>query len=266
MGRWSVMYDQTDKTDKTDSRTKKRKSLAFSAVLLITAAVFVMFPSVYAHDRIPKAVKDDAAGISGGIQEQKRTFAAGNEPGPVLIGSDLYYISPETLEPVRDTYVGSLYFGGDRCYTSGNEMLDSYTEQVIRQYVQDGKTREELLRDVYLYTRDSFSYRARNHYEVGETGWEEEEALTMFSTGRGNCYSYAAVFCCLARALGYDAEVVSGLVGSECDPHGWVKIEEDGRILLFDPEIEMYYLVRLEREIDLFAMEEDGLPWPYISG
>ena len=238
----------------------------FSAVLLITAAVFVMFPSVYAHDRIPKAVKDDAAGISGGIQEQKRTFAAGNEPGPVLIGSDLYYISPETLEPVRDTYVGSLYFGGDRCYTSGNEMLDSYTEQVIRQYVQDGKTREELLRDVYLYTRDSFSYRARNHYEVGETGWEEEEALTMFSTGRGNCYSDAAVFCCLARALGYDAEVVSGLVGSECDPHGWVKIEEDGRILLFDPEIEMYYLVRLEREIDLFAMEEDGLPWPYISG
>lgn len=257
------MYDQTDRTD---SRKKKRKALAFSAVLLITTAVFLIFPSVYAHDRIPKAVKDGAAEISGGVQEQKRTFSAGNEPGPVLIGSDLYYISPETLEPVRDTYVGSLYFGGDRCYTSGNEELDSYTEQVIRQYVTEGKTRKELLRDVYLYTRDSFSYRIRNYYEVGETGWEEDEALTMFSTERGNCYSYAAVFCCLARALGYDAEVVSGLVGSERDPHGWVEIEEDGRILLFDPEIEMYYLVRLEKEIDLFAMEEDSLPWPYIRG
>ena len=32
----------------------------------------------------------------------------------------------------------------------------------------------------------------------------------------------------LARQLGYDAEAVSGLVGSELQEHGWVEIVIDG--------------------------------------
>ena len=49
----------------------------------------------------------------------------------------------------------------------------------------------------------------------------------MYETEKGNCYNFAAAFAMLARALGYDAEAISGLVGGELQAHGWVEIVKD---------------------------------------
>lgn len=89
--------------------------------------------------------------------------------------------------------------------------------------LEPGMTRWEALRAAYDYTRDSFSYLRRNYYLFRETGWAHDEAMTMFETGRGNCYCYAAVFYYLARQLGYNCIIISGRVGTDGDPHGWVE-------------------------------------------
>src|SRR5262249_53515796 len=65
-------------------------------------------------------------------------------------------------------------------------------------------------------------------------------ALSMLQTHGGNCYRYAALFCVLARAYGYQANVVSGSVprtGGGWAPHGWVEITIGGKIYVCDPDM-----------------------------
>ena len=120
--------------------------------------------------------------------------------------------------------------------------------------------REKLLRAAFDYTVKSFSYLRRTaSYEWGFTGWEAEEALTMLRTRRGNCYSYAAVFCLLARQLGYDAAAVSGGVNWNPRPHGWVEIEFDGVPYIFDTELEM----AKKGQYHFWKLAYEDVPWPY---
>ena len=66
-----------------------------------------------------------------------------------------------------------------------------------------------------------------------------ELAVSALENGYGNCYSFAAVFAALARAVGYQAYAVGGVVGATEDPHGWVQIlDDDGSMWMNDPEIE----------------------------
>ncbi len=77
----------------------------------------------------------------------------------------------------------------------------------------------------------------------------------MLRNGGSNCYGYAALFYELARFLGYDARIYSGIVLGEqrvfyteegtrvispeaYTPHGWVEIAFDGVDYIFDPEYE----------------------------
>lgn len=221
----------------------------------VQAAEIVPFQKLIAASEVPVAGPEPIPG-----QEEAGLFY-----GPMLVGTDLYYVDPQTQDLVRDEYRGTLYFGPDGKYTTGDEVLDTYVEGVLAAFIAEGKTRAELLRDVYVYTRDSFSYLRRNYYEVGETGWEHDEALTMFGTGRGNCYCYASVFYYLARGLGFDAEIVSGLVGSRRSPHGWVEIVVNGEPLIFDTELEMSYLKK-NQKYNFFAMSYKDVPWSYVKG
>ena len=121
---------------------------------------------------------------------------------------------------------------------------------------EEGMTREDLLYAAYRYVRDSFTYLTRHYYKIGDVGWQLEEALTMYSTGRGNCYCYAAAFWAAARQLGYDAKIVSGTYGAERAPHGWVEIWQDGARYTYDVEIEMVSLQPRNRWQNLFAMND----------
>ena len=63
-----------------------------------------------------------------------------------------------------------------------------------------------------------------------------------FTNGCGNCYVYAATFCEMALALGYDAHMISGTVilrSGVPGPHGWVEIDNyNGKTYVFDPDFE----------------------------
>lgn len=172
----------------------------------------------------------------------------GWEPGYKLLDGWLYYVK-EDGRLLRNEKMGLLTFDYDGRYTSGDSELDSLVADILNQFAAKNPEmdRLELLYEAHVYCRDSFKYLRRNSYRFGATGWEVEDAKTMFTSGRGNCYNYAAAFWALARGLGYDARAVSGTCTSTDQPHGWVFIPFDGKDYLFDCEWEMAY--RTEREI-----------------
>lgn len=60
-----------------------------------------------------------------------------------------------------------------------------------------------------------------------------------FNNGYGNCYVMAAVFCVMARELGYEAYEISGYVPSlngGMTPHSWVEVKVNGRWYVCDPD------------------------------
>jgi len=183
-------------------------------------------------------------------------------PGPVLAEGELYYAG-EDGRLLRSTSAGTLTFGSDGRYTSGDEEIDGYVKGVLAALVTPDMSREEMLRAAYNYTRDSFTYLRRNYYETGDTGWELEECRTMFRTQKGNCYNYTGVFLYLSRQLGYDAVPISGEVGHRLSPHGWVEIRFDGVPYIFDTELEMAYRAKGTYGYDFYMMSYDAVPWPY---
>lgn len=189
-----------------------------------------------------------------------------SRPAGVLYeGMDYYYIGENGL-PVTDTYVGTLYFGPDGLYTSGDEEIDTYAKDILAEIVTDGMTKEERLIAAYNYVRDNYTYLRRNYYNTGDTGWELEDARIMFRTKRGNCYNYTAAFWALARQLGYDARVISGGVGWSERPHGWVEIDNaEGVPFIYDTELEMSYRKKGTYYYNFFHMSYDSVPWPYVK-
>ena len=189
----------------------------------------------------------------------------------VLLPEGFYFELPELFyvgadgRPVRDTEIGGFAFGPDGRYTSGDGEIDEYVRAAMATFALPDMTREELLRAAYLYTRDSFTYLRRHYYRLGDTGWTQLEGKTMFETGKGNCYCYTSVFYYLSRQLGYDATAISGTVGRDRSPHGWVEIEFDGITYIFDTELEMAYRKKGVTKYDFYMMSYASVPWAYVK-
>lgn len=216
------------------------------------------YPDVAPGDACYAAVS--AGGLSGGVN-----WGDGGKPEPGFIHLDgyLYNVGDDGYF-IKNTMVGSLQFDSNGRYTSGNYELDGYVADVLADAVSNSMTREEQLRAVYDYVRDHYLYLKRNLYEVGELGWEIDEALTMYTTGKGNCYNFTAAFWSLTRGIGYESVCLSGLVGVGRDPHSWVEIPIDGTLYIFDPETEMSYRLQDAYWADLYMLTyEEGEYWSY---
>lgn len=175
----------------------------------------------------------------------------------------LYHIGADGFL-TRNDYIGSLYFGADGRYTSGSAELDDAVAAAIRTSVDPAAGPEEQLRAAYGYVRDSFSYLKGSLYNMGDSTWALEEAVKIYTTGMGNCYSFAAGFWAIARGLGYDAMVVSGTVGKEVSPHGWVEIPMDDGRYVFDVELEMAYKRDNRGNINMFKLEEVSARYSWL--
>ena len=60
-----------------------------------------------------------------------------------------------------------------------------------------------------------------------------------FKNGKGNCYVMAAMFCEMARLLGYDAHLISGrvpLLQGGYGPHAWTEVNINGSTYVCDPD------------------------------
>ena len=161
-----------------------------------------------------------------------------HEPGPYFDGYDLHYADENGLDVISAS-VGVLDFDENGVYTSGNAELDALVREKLEANVNPAEqSRFEMLETMYDHMVAGYGYRGGAYHEEGETGWEAEDALTMIKAGKGNCYSYAALFAEYARALGYQANGVAGVFSS--GEHSWTEVldETDGEYRVCDSEFQ----------------------------
>lgn len=118
----------------------------------------------------------------------------------------------------------------DNVNTTNDPELNGILATILRERGRD-------LRTLFNYVA-SYRYIDGSKYPTGN--WSVPFAKEMYKNGGGNCYRYAALFCELARAAGYNANVVSGSVPSRSQgwaPHGWVEIHQNGTTYVCDPDM-----------------------------
>lgn len=156
------------------------------------------------------------------------------------INGRLYCVSGGQF--LRSTCLDCFCFDAEGRYTTGDVKLDEKLNALVDQYTNESMTRDQKLRALYNYCRDNFSYLKRPLVETGAAGWEPEYASAFLSMGKGNCYSFASLFCLLARETGQPAYTVVGGLGKNASPHGWVEMKLDGTVYTFDPQLEWRYV------------------------
>lgn len=181
----------------------------------------------------------------GDIPWEDVTLAPLHEPGWELKEGILRMYDETGYLFIGTELPGGFTMDAQGRYTSGSPALDKFVTELLARLQEENPEadREELLQAAYNHVRDSFTYLRKPAREMGETGFEIEDALEMFKTGFGNCYNYASAFWACARNLGYDAKCIAGAIGGARDkglyPHSWVKIQFDGNWYIFDAEQEM---------------------------
>lgn len=182
------------------------------------------------------------------------TYLAEDETGRIFADSGLHrfegqvYYARRGGQLLQNAALGAYLFDENGRYTTGRADVDALLDEAIAAFEEDGMTREALLRACYDYVR-SYKYLGRNAAYGPEVKTPPYENLLDFAekiltTGKGDCYNFAAGFCLLARRLGFAAECVIGECGYVWNwrpiAHGWVEITQDGQTLLYDPQIENY--------------------------
>ena len=181
-----------------------------------------------------------------------------HEPGLFFLGVRLHYIGEDGTAAVNTTVDGRSY---NECgeFTSGNNELDRRLWEILEQTIDPADmSDDEMRRAVYDYVVTNFSRESDEIYPLGAQGWAAEAALRMLENGKGSSYGYAALFYELARFVGCEPVLISGVIyGQQTQfeavdgtrvtapggtmPHAWVEIKEQGLSYLYDPELEVRY-------------------------
>lgn len=228
-------------------------------------------------------------GVLNGI-----SYTCSGSSGICLVGGTLLPLANGTVCVLQDgkpcpdkgffEYAGDWYYGQSNCllicngtwetmrfdaegkYTSGNERIDEFVDQVLATRTDPSMTQEQKLRACYDYVYSHINYQSNNNHVphgADPTTWTEEYMLRLLDRGKGNCYCFAAEMYYFARRIGYwQARAISGQDspdGYRVD-HGWLEIEIDGVRYLFDPE--MNYTRKLSAG-RLFMKTYSQTPWSY---
>lgn len=118
---------------------------------------------------------------------------------------------------------------------SGDAQLDATLESIVARYGS--------LSSAYSYVVNNYHYiGAHGKSHPWGSNWDIQYAKNFFANGGGNCYSFAAGYKWIARALGYpSARVRLGYVANARAPHGWNEIDVSGTTYIFDTDEDMAY-------------------------
>ena len=97
----------------------------------------------------------------------------------------------------------------------------------VSKATKSSMTKEEKLWACFKYAQTAYAEMNPRVPHYHGDGWVTLYANDMFVNGRGNCFSYAAAFGYMAKAIGYTNVYVCNSGG-----HGWTEI--DGKV--YDPE------------------------------
>lgn len=118
---------------------------------------------------------------------------------------------------------------------SGDATLDAKLESIVARYGS--------LSSAYSYVVNNYRYiGAHGKSHPSGSNWDIRYAKEFFANGGGNCYSFAAGYKWIAKALGYSqATIRLGYVANARAPHGWNEIKIGGTTYIFDTDEDMAY-------------------------
>ena len=183
-----------------------------------------------------------------------------------------WYLYNGVPDPTHD---GALTFDGTDWLIERGRARPAETEAdktLFRAYGEVAKcttpdmTETEKLAACFIYCKQTYGEcRARTPHYNG-MDWPEVYANDMFVDGKGNCFSYAAAFAYMAKAIGC-REVYCCNSGG----HGWAEV--NGRV--FDPEWSKrdgldaltYFNISYEDRTDVLYKRgiKDMLPWMHVK-
>lgn len=99
--------------------------------------------------------------------------------------------------------------------------------KVVAKITDSSMTKAEKLKVCFKYAQTNYTEMNPRVPHYHGDGWVTLYANDMFVDGRGNCFSYAAAFGYMAKAIGYTNVYICNSGG-----HGWTEI--DGKV--YDPE------------------------------
>lgn len=178
-----------------------------------------------------------------------------------LKNGDKYYVQVRAYKKAK----GKTYYGAwskAKAVTTGLNSGDKELDAIIGKLLASKKLKsgssDKRLRACFNYVAKMRYIRT---YENPKGNWSVPFAKEMYNNNGGNCYRYAALFCWLARGLGYDAKAVKGTVPSRSQgraPHGWVEIKVAGKTKICDPE-----MVHVLKGFNLYMMTYKSAPMSY---
>jgi len=136
---------------------------------------------------------------------------------------------------------------------AGKTAFEAAVLQILSEITTDEMTQDEKRRACFDYVLGRAVYQRT--YDQPSGDWTKDYAMDIYAFGTGNCYRYAAAFAYLAKAIGDDVKVCTGMIASSkggLTPHGWVEITIDGIDYICDPDMhqmkdEDYYMKTFEQ-------------------
>ena len=125
---------------------------------------------------VAEAVIDHSYSVEGGAEHWTSDFSAHKRPqGFYLAGSELYFISGEGYV-LKNCTVNGFAFDENGRYTSGMPELDQLVRETLSGLITDSMDQTEMLRAIYDYTVEHFTYLKGSLYDFRDTSWLNDEA------------------------------------------------------------------------------------------
>ncbi len=194
------------------------------------------FPAALSGAMIPDTVVsigDNALyGLGDGLKEQIRS---------VIKEQASENITEELVEGAHfvHTAAGLKWIDTDGGLSDPDSEIKLLTASVIDSCTTKEMSQRKQLEKCFDYFVKTSSYERKMDFPLGD--WTEEYAKEILSTGKGNCYNYAAAFAYIAKALGFDSRVCAGTVTSSLGgrtSHAWTEVKLGNKWYIFDTEMQ----------------------------
>lgn len=120
-----------------------------------------------------------------------------------------------------------------------NTDLMAMAAALVNDCTSSSMKRSDQLESSFNYLADILTYERSTEIPTGEWTWDYAE--NALSTGKANCYGYAAAFGYIASGLGYESRVCVGTVTSSLGGrtvHAWTEVKVGNRWYIFDAEMQ----------------------------
>lgn len=219
-------------------RPARKRPVAAALLAMMLAAALPCGAAAQDTDGAQKILSTDTtAAISDGTQAE----ADADEQGEavVLTGPEAILNAAE-LEPTA----------------TGIDALDALVAETLNEITDEDMTTYEKVVACYDYLTDNMRYGSSMYHlnvPVGDTtcanifytyGEVDGFGAVALTSNYGLCNGYAAGFILLTRAIGLDADLVTGQTrsaGGGYAYHKWAEITIDGTAYAFDPQLDQNY-------------------------